>query len=109
MEISVSAAGNELALKQFYHWLCEDTDLTRAATVSRASTSGTGHMGALETICMTLSTSTGLASLALTYSSWRRTRKDQPVLKFTATGTLTGEQRKLLDDLNQPEDGNGAG
>jgi hypothetical protein len=104
VEVSVSAVGNEFALEQFYRWLREDLDITRVATVSRTSTSGTGHMGALEVICMTLSTSTGLASLAMTYANWRRTRKDPPALKFSVSGPVTDELRKILDKLNQPED-----
>lgn len=104
MEISISAVGGELALDQFYRWLREDVDIARAATISRTGATGTGHMGTLETICMTVSNATGLASLAIAYANWRKARKNPPTLTFTVTGPLTDELRKTLDQLNRPED-----
>jgi membrane-associated two-gene conflict system component 1 (EACC1) len=104
VEISISAVGEEIALDQFCHWLREDVDIARAATISRVGAAGAGHMGTLETICMTVSNATGLASLAITYANWRKARKNPPTLTFTVSGPLTDELRKALDQLNRPED-----
>jgi len=78
--------------------------VVQSATIIRVGVSGAGHMGALETICMTVSNATGLASLAITYANWRKARKNPPTLTFTVTGPLTDEVRKALDQLNRPED-----
>lgn len=45
-----------------------------------------GRMGVVEVIYMAPSTSTDLASLAITYANWRKSRKDPPALTFTVTG-----------------------
>lgn len=104
MEISISAGENELALESFHRWLRDDIDIARTATISRVSTPDDGRMGVVEVICMALSTSTGMASLAIAYANWRKARKDPPALTFTVTGPLTEELRKTLETLNQPKD-----
>lgn len=103
MEISISAAEDELALESFHRWLRDDVDVARTATISRVNAPDDGRMGVVEVICMTLSTSSGLASLAITYANWRRARKEPPALTFTATGPLTDELRRTLETLNKPE------
>ncbi|MFI5591143.1 hypothetical protein ACIA5G_39250 [Amycolatopsis sp. NPDC051758] len=104
MELSISTAEDQLALESFHRWLRDDVDIARAAAISRVSTPDDGHMGAVEVICMTLSTSTGLANLAIAYANWRKARKDPPTLTFTVTGPLTEELRKTLEILNHPEE-----
>lgn len=101
MEISISA-DDDLALEQFYRWLREDVDISRTATVSRAGTSGDGHMGAVEIISMAVSNATGLAGLAIAYANWRKSRKSPPALTFTVDGPLTDELREIVEKLNRP-------
>lgn len=104
VEITISAAGDEHALEQFYDWLSEDVDIARSATVELTAAHDSGRMGAFEAISMVLSNATGLAGLAIAYANWRRARKDAPKLTFTTESELSADERETLKDLNEPPD-----
>lgn len=104
MELTITAGGDEQALEQFYHWLRNDVDVVRAAAISTAGSQTTGHMGAFEVICMSFSTSTGLASLSIAWASFLRSRKDKPPFTINIIGTLSDEQLEMLRKMNLPLD-----
>lgn len=102
MELTISAGGDEQALEQFYHWLRNDVDVVRSSTISTAGSQGTGHMGAVEVICMSLGTLTGLANLGISWTSFLRSRKDKPAFTINIVGTLSDEQLDMIRKLNLP-------
>lgn len=102
MELTINAGGDELALEQFYHWLREDVDFVRSATVSTGGSHDSGHMGAFEVICLSFSTMTGLANLAIAWANFLRSRKDSPAFTVNIVGTLSEEQLEMLQKLDLP-------
>lgn len=104
MELTISAGGDGQALEQFYHWLRNDVDVVRSATISTAGSRGAGHMGAFEVICMSIGTLTGLANLGLAWANFLRSRKDTPPITMTIVGTLSDEQIDMVRKLNLPLD-----
>jgi len=102
VELTISADGDEQALEHFYHWLREDVDVVRSATISTATTSGTGHMGAVEVICMSIGSLTGLANLGVAWAGFLRSRKAAPPVTFAVVGQLSDEQLAMLKSLNLP-------
>jgi len=104
VELTIRAGGDEQALEQFYHWLRNDVEVVRSATVSTAGSPGSGHMGAFEVICMSLGTLTGLGNLGMAWASFLRSRKDKPPFTIEIVGTLSDEQLDMLRKLNLPLD-----
>jgi hypothetical protein len=102
VELTISADGDEQALEQFYHWLRQDVDVVRSATISTAGTAGTGHMGAVEVICMSIGSLTGLANLGVAWASFLRSRKTAPPVTFTVVGPLSDEQLAMLKSMDLP-------
>ncbi len=102
MELTISADGDEQALEQFYHWLLQDVDVVRSATISTARSPGIGHMGAFEVICMSIGSLTGLANLGVAWASFHRSKKDVPPLTINIVGTVSDEQLAMLANLNLP-------
>jgi hypothetical protein len=102
VELRISAGGDEQALEQFYHWLRDDVDVVRSATISTTGAQCSGHMGAIEVICMSLGTLTGLASLGVSWASFLSSRKDKPPFTINVTGTLSDEQLDMIRKLNLP-------
>ncbi|WP_410614109.1 effector-associated constant component EACC1 [Amycolatopsis sp. lyj-109] len=102
MELTISAEGDEQALEQFYHWLRQDIDVVRTAKISTSATSGTGHMGAVEVVCMSIGTLTGLANLGVAWASFLRSRKAAPPVQFVFNTPLTDEEIAMVKRLNLP-------
>lgn len=102
MEILISTAGDKNDLEDFYHWLRKDVDIVRAGIVTASAPADTGAMGAFETVSMVLSNASGLASLAISYSSWRRARKSPSLLTFTPSSGADADQQAVIDQMNQP-------
>jgi hypothetical protein len=102
VELTISAGGDELALTQFHHWLHDDVDVVRSVQISTTGSSDTGHMGAVEIICLVISTTTGLANLSLAWASFRQSRKDKPPFTIAVSGELTDEQHKVIKGLDLP-------
>ena len=102
MELTISADGDEQALEQFYHWLRQDVDVVRSATIGTAGSPGAGHMGAVEVICMSIGSLTGLANLGVAWASFLRSRNATPPVKFTVVGPLSDEQLAMLKSANLP-------
>jgi len=118
MTITVSAAGDEIALSDFYQWLCEDLEIVRTAELRPRAAKRTGHMGALELVDVVLSNATALGSLALAYVSWRRARPEAPPLTFARNQVSVvvvdgsaAEVQRIVNDLvrGQNEDADGDG
>ncbi|MFJ7213202.1 hypothetical protein [Amycolatopsis sp. NPDC098790] len=99
-----SAEGGEdgQALEQFYHWLRQDVDVVRSATISATGSPGSGHMGAVEVICLSIGSLTGLANLGVAWASFLRSRKSAPPVRFTVVGPLSDEQIAMLKSANLP-------
>jgi hypothetical protein len=102
VELTISSDGDEQALEQFYHWLRQDVDVVRSAKVSTTATPGAGHMGAVEVICLSIGSLTGLANLGVAWASFLRSRKAAPPVRFTVVGPLSDEQLALLKSLDLP-------
>lgn len=102
MELTISADGDEQALEEFYHWLRQDVDVVRSATISTAGSSGACHMGAFEVVCMSFGSLTGLANLGIAWASFRRSKKDPPPLTITLAGPWTDEQLAVLAKQGLP-------
>lgn len=105
VEILISTAGDKHELEDFYHWLRQDVGIVRAGTVTASAPATTGAMGAFETVSMILSNASGLASLAISYSSWLRARKNPSPLTFTPTSGTEAAQQAIINELNQPRPG----
>ncbi|OXM48459.1 hypothetical protein CFP71_32350 [Amycolatopsis thailandensis] len=104
MELTINAAGDEQALKEFYGWLRDDADVARSATISTAGSRGAGEMGVFEVICMSIGSLTGLANLGIAWGNFLRSRKETPPFTITIEGELTTEQRAMLRNLDLPLD-----
>ncbi|WP_410671595.1 effector-associated constant component EACC1 [Amycolatopsis sp. cmx-4-68] len=102
MELTISTDGDEQALEQLYHWLRQDVDVVRSAKVGTTSAPGAGHMGAVEVICMSIGSLTGLANLGVAWASFLRSRNAAPPVRFTVVGPLSDEQLALLTSMNLP-------
>ena len=102
MELTISADGDEQALEEFYHWLRQDVDVLRSATISPGGSSGSGHMGAFEVVCMSFGSLTGLANLGIAWASFRRSKKDAPPLTITLAGPWTDDQLAVLAKQGLP-------
>ncbi|MFC9255891.1 effector-associated constant component EACC1 [Amycolatopsis thailandensis] len=97
MELTINAAGDEQALKEFYGWLRDDADVTRSATIRPA-----GELGVFEVISMSIGSLTGLANLGIAWGNFLRSRKETPPFTITVDGELTAEQRAMLRNLDLP-------
>jgi hypothetical protein len=95
--------GDTHELEDFYHWLRGDVDVVRAGTVTTTGLADAGRMGAFETVSMVLSNTTGLASLAIAYSSWRRARKSPLAFTFTPTDEPSPQEQAVIDEMNRPQ------
>jgi hypothetical protein len=104
MELTINAGGDEQALEQFYHWLREDVDVARSATISTGGSRGTGHMGAFEVICVTLNSLTALGNLGIAWANFLRSRKEKPSFTINVAGTLSEEQLDMMKKMNLPLD-----
>lgn len=102
MELTISAGGDEQALERFYHWLRQDVDVVRSAMIGTAGSSGAGHMGAFEVVCMSIGSLTGLANLSVAWASFCRSRKDVPPLTINIVGAWSDEQLAMLAKLDLP-------
>ncbi|MER6798052.1 effector-associated constant component EACC1 [Amycolatopsis mediterranei] len=70
--------------------------------MSTEGTSGTGHMGAVEVICMSVGSLTGLANLGIAWASFLRSKKNAPPVTFTVAGPLSDEELAMLKTLRLP-------
>ncbi|MFF1613527.1 hypothetical protein ACFVYA_37660 [Amycolatopsis sp. NPDC058278] len=102
MELTISAEGDEQVLEQFYHWLRQDVDVVRTVKISTTATSDTGHMGAVEVVCMSIGTLTGLANLGVAWASFLRSRKAAPPIQFIFNMPLTEDENAMVKCLNLP-------
>ncbi|HET6285909.1 MAG TPA: hypothetical protein VFG15_04040 [Amycolatopsis sp.] len=99
MELTINAAGDEQALKEFYNWLRDDADVTRSATISTADS---GHVGVFEVIRVSTGSLTGLANLGIAWGNFLHSRKETPPFTLTFEGEPTAEQRAMLRNLDLP-------
>ncbi|MBB5856311.1 hypothetical protein ACFQ05_25895 [Amycolatopsis umgeniensis] len=102
MELTINAAGDEQALKEFCDWLRADADVLRSATISTAESPDLVHLGAFEAIFMSIGSLTGLANLGIAWGNFLHSRKETPPFTITIEGALTGEQRAMLRNLDLP-------
>jgi hypothetical protein len=105
------------ALLSLHEWLMNDVDVVRSAAVGLRSMPKPGDMGAVEIISVVLSTSIGLASFAVSFATWRRTRSEPRITVQTRDVYLTfsiesGEEaRQIVETFSEmleegtPEDG----
>ena len=92
---------DRLELAGLYDWLRHDTRVTRAATVSQASSgSVSGEQGVFDVIDIVVKDATAVASLAVSIASWRLARRsDQSVTirqggkEVTTDATDAGNRR----------------
>ncbi|RSN30581.1 hypothetical protein DL990_21615 [Amycolatopsis sp. WAC 01416] len=99
MELTINAAGDEQALKEFYNWLRDDADVARSATISTAES---GDTGAFEVIRVSTGSLTGLANLGIAWGNFLRSRTETPPFTITVDGEPTAEQRAMLRNLDLP-------
>lgn len=76
MRVEIRATNDDEvpALHDFFRWLRDDQDGPESVRLENAATGRPGAMGALEVIQVVLAESTTIASLAMQYVSWRRSR-----------------------------------
>jgi hypothetical protein len=76
VEIRAQGEDGSAVLQDFFRWLREDEDGPDGVRLRRDPAADPGVMGAGEVIQIVLAQSTALASLAMQYVSWRRSRTD---------------------------------
>ncbi len=87
MQVRIRSDGtDDMTLHQLYRWLSNDSELAYEGTVEGRAPSGTGQMGALEVIDVTLTHVTSLGSLVMAYASWRAARRDSSSVTFERDG-----------------------
>ncbi|WP_399942993.1 hypothetical protein ACGH52_26830 [Streptomyces sp. BBFR25] len=102
MHIEIAVAANDsTVIHDLYYWFRQDDDIWRHAEMRLRPSQTSGTMGAAETIDMVLSHGFDLATLVLSYATWRAGRPAAPPTTITVDDVSVTTQSSSEEEVRR--------